>query len=188
MCRLQNYLPTYVRKLEATYLYYILFIQRLQIYSRRAPSKEKSCLRKLEATYVWRRYFGTKRHRWGLEGGYLEGPNPPDFGRNRTKILFFKRPFISTRPPTPLISDLPKAMLFIQRLQNKNTFRTTFSLRTTLSKTKNCILLTKLFWPTVLVIEKTFEICGWCPRICKFFEITRTICSNSERSEQFLVT
>ena len=34
--------------------------------------------------------------------------------------------------------------------------------------------------------RKTFEIRGW--RICKNFEIARTICSNSERSEQFLVT
>ena len=33
-----------------------------------------------------------------------------------------------------------------------------------------------------------FEIRGWRPKICKHFEITRTICSNSERSEQFLVT
>ena len=36
--------------------------------------------------------------------------------------------------------------------------------------------------------EKTFEIRGWRPRICKIFEITRTIYSNCERSEQFLVT
>ena len=36
--------------------------------------------------------------------------------------------------------------------------------------------------------EKTFEIRGRRPRICKIFEITRTIYSNSERSEQFLVT
>jgi hypothetical protein len=40
----------------------------------------------------------------------------------------------------------------------------------------------------VLVIEKTFEIRGRRPRICKHFEITRTIYSKSERSEQFLVT
>ena len=40
----------------------------------------------------------------------------------------------------------------------------------------------------VLVIEKTSEIRGWRPRICKHFEVTRTIYSNSERSEQFLVT
>ena len=37
-------------------------------------------------------------------------------------------------------------------------------------------------------LSKTFEIRGWRPRICKIFEITRTIYSNSERSEQFLVT
>ena len=36
--------------------------------------------------------------------------------------------------------------------------------------------------------RKTFEIRGWRPRISKIFEITRTIYSNSERSEQFLVT
>ena len=35
---------------------------------------------------------------------------------------------------------------------------------------------------------KGFEIWGWRPRICKIFEIPRTIYSNSERSEQFLVT
>ena len=49
---------------------------------------------------------------------------------------------------------------------------------------RNCILLSKLFWPAV----RKIEIRGWRPRICKNFEITRTICSNSERSEQFLVT
>ena len=57
----------------------------------------------------------------------------------------------------------------------------------------NGILLPKLFWPTVRRNcssdgETFFEIRGWRPRICKHFEITRTICSNSERSEQFLVT
>ena len=37
-------------------------------------------------------------------------------------------------------------------------------------------------WP-----RRTFEIRGWTLKICKNFEITRTICWNSERSEQFLV-
>ena len=55
------------------------------------------------------------------------------------------------------------------------------------------ILFQKLFWLTVRkncssVREKTFVIQGWRPRVCKIFEITRTIYSNSERSEQFLVT
>ena len=51
---------------------------------------------------------------------------------------------------------------------------------------QNC---SDLLWEKiVLVIQKTFEIQGWRPRICKMFEITRTIYSNSERSEQFLVT
>ena len=36
--------------------------------------------------------------------------------------------------------------------------------------------------------RKTFEIQSWRPRICKIFEIIRTIHSNSKRSEQFLVT
>ena len=34
--------------------------------------------------------------------------------------------------------------------------------------------------------RKTFEIRGWRSRICKTFVITRTIFSNSKRSEQFL--
>ena len=53
---------------------------------------------------------------------------------------------------------------------------------------KNGILLPKLFWPTV---RKNWssdpEIRDWWPRICKILEITWTIYSNSERSEQFLV-
>ena len=51
---------------------------------------------------------------------------------------------------------------------------------------QNC---SDLLWEKkVLVIEKNFEIRGWRPRIYKNFEITRTIYSNSERLEQFLVT
>ena len=34
----------------------------------------------------------------------------------------------------------------------------------------------------------TFEIRGWRPRIWNIFEIIRTICSDRERSEQFLAT
>ena len=34
--------------------------------------------------------------------------------------------------------------------------------------------------------EKKIEIRGWRPKLCKMFEITRTIQSNSERSEQSL--
>ena len=37
-------------------------------------------------------------------------------------------------------------------------------------------------------MEKKIEIRGWRPKIYKFFDITRTIYSNSERPEQFLVT
>ena len=40
----------------------------------------------------------------------------------------------------------------------------------------------------VLVIKKTFEIRGWRPKICKSVDIIRTIYSNKEMSEQFLVT
>ena len=45
------------------------------------------------------------------------------------------------------------------------------------------IVLTYCEKKIVLVIEK-----NWRPRICKNFEITRTIYSNSERSEEFLGT
>ena len=50
------------------------------------------------------------------------------------------------------------------------------------------IVLTYCEKKFVIVIEKNFKIRGWRPRIFKIFEITRTIYSNSERSEQFLVT
>ena len=58
----------------------------------------------------------------------------------------------------------------------------------------NGILLPKLFWPTVrkkivLVIEKNFWNSRLKPEnLQKFWDYSRTICSNSERSEQFLVT
>ena len=39
-----------------------------------------------------------------------------------------------------------------------------------------------------LWLRKTFEIWGWWPRISNICEITRTIYSNSKRSEQFFVT
>ena len=61
------------------------------------------------------------------------------------------------------------------------------------TKWMNGILLPKLFWPTVRKKcssdrGKTFEIQGWRLRICNNFEINRTIFSNCERSEEFLVT
>ena len=79
-----------------------------------------------------------------------------------------------------------------QRLQ-KFWFWGHFSFEKLVEVVWNGILLAKLFWPTVRKNchsdqEKTFEILGWRPRICKDFEIPRTICSNSERSEIFLVT
>ena len=56
------------------------------------------------------------------------------------------------------------------------------------------ILLPKLFWPTVRKKCSSdqenilkFEAEAWRLRICKNFESTRTICWNSEGSEQFLV-
>ena len=51
---------------------------------------------------------------------------------------------------------------------------------------QNC---SNLLWERiVLVIEKKIEIWGWRSRIFKNFEITKTIYSNSEGLEQFLVT
>ena len=53
-------------------------------------------------------------------------------------------------------------------------------------KERYCILLPKFFWPTVRK-NCSFEIRGLRLRICKSFEIVRTIFSNSERPKQFLV-
>ena len=58
-------------------------------------------------------------------------------------------------------------------------------------QTKNGILLPKLFWPAVRKNcpgdrEKLLKFEAEGPRVCKIFETTRTIYSNSERSEQFL--
>ena len=55
-------------------------------------------------------------------------------------------------------------------------------------KVKIGVLSPKLFWPTARKknssdLRKNFDIRGW---ICKIFEITRTIYSNSERSEQLV--
>ena len=52
----------------------------------------------------------------------------------------------------------------------------------------NKIVLTYLLWEEIVLVI-VFEIRGWRRLgICKIFEITRTICSKSERSEQFFVT
>ena len=58
-------------------------------------------------------------------------------------------------------------------------FLTIFIFLPLLLANNNGILLPKLFWPTVKKIVKWSRI---------FFKIIRTIYSNSERSEQFLVT
>ena len=51
---------------------------------------------------------------------------------------------------------------------------------------QNC---SELLWEKMFLwLRKTFEIRSWRLRIFKIFEITGTIYSNSERSEQFLVT
>ena len=50
------------------------------------------------------------------------------------------------------------------------------------------IFLTYCEKKIVVVIKKNFWNWGSRPRICKNFKIPRTIYSNSERSEQFLVT
>ena len=47
---------------------------------------------------------------------------------------------------------------------------------------RDSILSPKLFWPTVRFV---FENGSWRPRIGKHFVITRRICSESERLEQF---
>ena len=81
----------------------------------------------------------------------------------------------------------PWKWLMIQGLSNVIKFKGKFKYQ--FHKASNTedysILLPKLFWPTV---RKCFEIQGWWPRICKRFDITRTIWSNSKRSEQFLIT
>ena len=50
------------------------------------------------------------------------------------------------------------------------------------------MLFPKLFRPTARknCSSDQFEIPGWKPRICKLFEITRTVYWNSEKSVQFL--
>jgi hypothetical protein len=66
-------------------------------------------------------------------------------------------------------------------LEKKNSFREKSYLFTIIVVT-NC--KKKMFqWS-----RKTFETRGWRPRFWKNFEISGTIYSNSERSEQFLVT
>ena len=68
------------------------------------------------------------------------------------------------------------------------------TMRWKLFYSRNCMVFchqncSDLLWEKiVLAIEKNFEIRGWRPRICNIFEITRTIHSNSETSEQFLAT
>ena len=49
---------------------------------------------------------------------------------------------------------------------------------------QNC---SDLLWEKIVLVRKTFKIRGWRPRICKIFQIIRTIYSNRDSSEQLLV-
>ena len=100
--------------------------------------------------------------------------------------------------------DLVEPIISISVRKFQYTFLlVTFVLQTTLTRSKQTSYYLKCFekWYFVTKIvltfcvkklfkwsRKTLEIRGWRPRGCKMFEITRTIYSNSERSEQFLVT
>ena len=72
-------------------------------------------------------------------------------------------------------SGLGKTFPLISIIRNLSTDRFVSKIDLTFCEKK----LLKVLW-------NIFEIRGWRPRICKIFLITRTIYSNSVRSEQFL--
>ena len=76
---------------------------------------------------------------------------------------------------------------FFKKLLKNNLMKKSFEIFNFFGYFASTIVLTR-FENFSLTIEKTLEIGGWRPIICKFFEITKTIYSNSERQEQFLVT
>ena len=94
----------------------------------------------------------------------------------------------SLRNPTPASSPMLDTRVITAATESRN-FKKGILFREEFRPTvKSGILLPKLFWPAVRKNCSTFEVRGWRPRIFKNYEITWTIYSNSERSEQFLVT
>ena len=107
-------------------------------------------------------------------------------------ILFQKLQFEYLNCSTDLKSQSPEHF-FLTWVQNNSRNQIRFLFSFDYFKMKKWYFVTKIvltccekklfYWS-----RKTFEMRGWRPRIWKSFEITRTIYSNSERSEQFLVT
>ena len=95
------------------------------------------------------------------------------------------------------IQNVPLCQILgLQKLVLPN-FGTVFYYKGLIYFAKNCVNLCLCYMKNtgplylcqkkiVLVIKKNYQ--GWRLRICKFFEITRTIYSKSERSEDFLLS
>ena len=96
------------------------------------------------------------------------------FERNLLKVSLFWNVFLvsslSSKIRTKTSRQVVKHNLFVRFLEETSAWKNNF----------------EFVWP--LVIKKCFEIWGWRPRICRTFEITTNICSNSERLEQLLAT
>ena len=100
------------------------------------------------------------------------------------------RPSLNTQPciRRPLCSTLKFENLSVSLFWGKKNWKKIENI-----KVRNGILLPKVFWPTVRKNcssdrEKLLQFEAEGREFFKNFEITWTIYSNSERSEQFLVT
>ena len=84
----------------------------------------------------------------------------------------------------PVLTPLLNILLFLQqKVSNVSKTHLAWYLKESETVYINGILLTNLFWPTVRKNCSSDR-----EKLCKIFEITGIIYSNSERSEQFLVT
>ena len=146
-------------------------------------------------TFMWENYFYTP---WFSLLTYLLGLFGADvfFWSRKVMPRIYKSKYVHIRY---FKSYVVKCWAFLNVWSKINldlwiSFKLNFmTFAFSIQSVKYGILLPKLFWPTVRKkcssdLEFFFEIRCWRSRICKMFEITRTIYSNIERSEQFLVT
>ena len=137
--------------------------------------------------FFWQKSCAKNYHFWSPPHIYRKFKSP-FFTKKNAASLKFLSPFWSTQGQQwPQFYNCKVTYNAMQSCtveyfsQNKFNFQKTWY-----SLTK--IVLTYNEKKIDLVIKKNFWIRGWRRRIWKNFEITRAIYSNSEGSEQFLVT
>ena len=108
--------------------------------------------------------------------------------KSRTNIKSLPK----TRDVCWWVEFIPKGYFTSKLVAQIGLFRKTASMVWTTAENKDffrwCKTMVFCYQNCSDLLWEKLEFRGWRPWICKIFEITRTIYSSSERSEQFFVT